>query len=63
MQLKQYRRQTVQEALRAVREDLGPDALVLSTRTVSARGLRGVFGGRAIERTASADRHQVSGDR
>jgi flagellar biosynthesis protein FlhF len=63
MQLKQYRRQTVQEALRAVREDLGPDALVLSTRTVSARGLRGVFGGRAIELTASADRHQVSADR
>jgi flagellar biosynthesis protein FlhF len=63
MQLKQYRRETVQEALRAVREDLGPDALVLSTRTVSARGLRGIFGGRAIELTASAQRHQVSAGR
>ena len=36
MHLKRYQRQTVQDALRAVREDLGPDALVLSTRLIAA---------------------------
>jgi len=63
MHLKRYRRETVQEALRAVREDLGPDALVLSTRTVPMRGLRGILGARAIELTAAADRQPLSADR
>jgi flagellar biosynthesis protein FlhF len=63
MHLKRYRRETVQEALRAVREDLGPDALVLSTRTVPVRGLRGIFGARAIELTAAAERQPLSADR
>jgi flagellar biosynthesis protein FlhF len=60
MHLKRYRRETVQEALRAVREDLGPDALVLSTRVVPARGVRGLFGGQAVEVTAAAERPPVS---
>src|SRR5919197_10627 len=60
MDLKRYQRETVQEALRAVREDLGPDALVLSTRMVSAGGLRGWFGRRVVEVTAAADRPGVS---
>ncbi len=45
MHLKRYRRETVREALRAVREDLGPDALVLSTQLVAASGWRGWMGG------------------
>src|SRR6267142_2325859 len=53
MHLKRYRRQTVKEALRAVREDLGPDALVLSTRTVTALGVRGLFGAKEVEITAA----------
>ena len=36
MHLKRYRRSTLKDALRAVREELGPDALVLSTREVTA---------------------------
>jgi len=55
MHLKRYRRQTVKEALRAVREDLGPDALVLSTRTVTALGVRGLFGAKEVEITAAAE--------
>jgi flagellar biosynthesis protein FlhF len=60
MHLKRYQRETVQEALRAVREDLGPDALVLSTRMVGAAGLRGWFGRRLVEVTAAAERPGVS---
>jgi len=63
MHLKRYQRQTVQQALRAVREDLGPDALVLSTRLVQAPGPRGWFGGRFVEITAAADRPSVTDDR
>lgn len=63
MHLKRYRRETIKEALRAVREELGPDALVLSTRVVAAPGIRGWFGGRAVEVTAAAERPAVSEDR
>jgi flagellar biosynthesis protein FlhF len=63
MHLKRYRRETVKEALRAVREDLGPDALVLSTRTVTALGMRGLFGAKEVEITAAAERFAVSEDR
>jgi flagellar biosynthesis protein FlhF len=41
------------------RAELGPAALVLSTRMVAARGLRGLMGARVVEVTAVADR-QVS---
>ena len=63
MHLKRYQRQTVKEALRAVREDLGPEALVLSTRLIAAPGPRGWIGGRMVEITAAANRSDVTGDR
>src|SRR6266540_1461783 len=63
MHLKRYKRKTVQDALRAVREDLGPQALVLSTRLVPAPGVRGWLGARAVEVTAAADRLPMSDDR
>jgi flagellar biosynthesis protein FlhF len=63
MHLKRYKRETVQDALRAVREELGPTALVLSTRVVPAAGVRGWFGRRMVEVTAAADREDVSEDR
>jgi flagellar biosynthesis protein FlhF len=56
MYLKSYRRPSVRDALRAAREDLGPDALVLSTRMVAAEGWRGWVGLREIELTAAAER-------
>lgn len=56
MYLKRYRKSTVREALAAVRRDLGPDALVLSTQLVSAGGWRGMMGVREVEITAAADR-------
>ncbi|HLG55872.1 MAG TPA: hypothetical protein VI485_11115 [Vicinamibacterales bacterium] len=63
MHLKRYRSETVTDALRAVREDLGPDALVLSTRTVTATGVRGLWGGRQVEITAAAERQVVPENR
>ncbi len=63
MHLKRYRRETVKEALRAVREDLGPGALVLSTRYIAGPGVRGWFGARMVEVTAAAERPTMSDDR
>jgi len=45
----------MQEALRLIREDLGPDASVLHTREVASGMLGGFFGGRQIEVTASTE--------
>jgi flagellar biosynthesis protein FlhF len=59
MHVKRYHAPNVQDALRAVRRDLGPDALVLSTRLVAARGPRGWLGGRIVELTAAAHRTAV----
>jgi flagellar biosynthesis protein FlhF len=56
MHLKRYRSASVQEALALARTELGPDALVLSTRLVAADGPRGWFGAREVEVTAAADR-------
>lgn len=60
MHLKRYRRPTVKDALRAVREDLGPNALVLSTAMVPAPGVKGWLGRREVEITAAAERPQLS---
>lgn len=63
MHLKRFCRPTTQEALRAAREELGPDALVLSTRSVSAGGLRGWMGRRSVEITAAVERRDLSEER
>jgi flagellar biosynthesis protein FlhF len=63
MHLKRYRRSTLKDALRAVREELGPDALVLATREVTASGVRGMMGQREVEVTAAAERQVVPGSR
>ena len=60
MHLKRYRRESVREALQAVKAELGSDALVLSTRMVAACGVRGWFGKREVEITAAADPLTVS---
>ena len=60
MHLKRFRRETVKEALRAVREELGPDALILSTRVVAAPGVKGWFGRRVVEVTAATERPSLS---
>jgi flagellar biosynthesis protein FlhF len=56
MFLKRYRGETVRDALSACRQDLGANALVLSTAVVPARGWRGMMGVREVELTAGVDR-------
>ena len=63
MHLKRYRRENVKDALQAVRDELGPDALVLSTQTVPATGVRGLLGQQDVEVTAAAERHVVPEER
>jgi flagellar biosynthesis protein FlhF len=53
MQMQQFREATIQQALQAARAALGPDALVLSTEQVVARGWRGWLGRREIQITAA----------
>jgi flagellar biosynthesis protein FlhF len=57
MKLRKYRAVSEADAFRQVRADLGPDAIVLSTRPVRPRGLRGWIGNGQpeIEVTAVAD--------
>jgi flagellar biosynthesis protein FlhF len=56
MHLKRYRGKTLKDALRAVRQDLGPNALVLSTQVVQDRGPRGWLGGTVVEIAAAIER-------
>jgi flagellar biosynthesis protein FlhF len=56
MFLKSYRSANVRDALRSAREELGPDALVVSTKLVQVHGWRGWLGLREIEVTAGVDR-------
>jgi flagellar biosynthesis protein FlhF len=56
MPVKRYRHATVQDALQAVREELGPGALVTGTGLVPALGWRGWLGSREVEVTARAER-------
>lgn len=60
MHLKRYRGKTLPDALRAVREDLGPHALVLSTQVVQDGGPRGWLGGTLVEITAAVERRGLA---
>lgn len=53
--LRTYRAKSLADALRLVREDLGPDASVLHTRHVGGGAWRWLIGGPAVEVTASSD--------
>jgi len=54
MQLYTFKARSLAEALRLVRDELGPDASVLHTREVGSPLVR-LLGGRTIEVTASAE--------
>lgn len=54
MDLRTYNARSLQEALRMVREDLGPEAAILHTREISS-GLFRWLGRRRIEVTASTE--------
>jgi flagellar biosynthesis protein FlhF len=56
MYLRRFRSSNVRDALRAARQELGPDALVLSTALVATPGWRGWLGSREVEITAATER-------
>jgi len=63
MDFKRFRTETVQDALREARSELGREAMILSVRTVRAAGMKGLFGARNVEVTAAAARPRVSAGR
>jgi len=55
MNLKRYRVKSIKEALAFIKRDLGPDALIVSTRQVKeGKGAFGMFGKTMLEVTAAA---------
>jgi Flagellar GTP-binding protein len=55
MNLKRYRVKNIKEALAFIKRDLGPDALIVSTRQVKeSKGTFGMFGKTMLEVTAAA---------
>jgi flagellar biosynthesis protein FlhF len=60
MDIRTYRAGSMQEALRLVRQELGPEAAVLQTREVGGGVFRWLRGGRRIEVTAALDVHVPS---
>jgi flagellar biosynthesis protein FlhF len=54
MQIHTYRVRSLAEAIRLVRDELGPDAALLHTRQIGS-SLSRWLGGRTIEVTAAAD--------
>ncbi|MGK5092615.1 flagellar biosynthesis protein FlhF [Deltaproteobacteria bacterium TL4] len=56
MNLKRYRVNNIQEALQQIKKDLGPDAIIVSTRQVKeGKGAFGMFGKTMLEVTAARD--------
>ena len=61
MHIKRYEARTLQEALERVKRELGPDALILSSRTVSrGRGAFGLLSRSVVEVQAAQERGSAS---
>ena len=61
MNLKRYRVKNIKEALAFIKRDLGPDALIVSTRQVKeGKGAFGMFGKTMLEVTAAASEAKKS---
>jgi len=56
MQVKIFEAEDMASGLRQIRRELGPDALILSTRTIK-NGALGVLGKKTLEITAAIDNH------
>ncbi len=60
MRIKRYVARTMQDALDAVRQEFGPDAVILHTRKARRRGLAALFGGERFEVIAALDADGVA---
>lgn len=64
MRIKRYEAETMQAALAEVREELGPDAVILNTRSVRRdRGIFGMLAKPRVEVTAASDSPHASAQR
>ena len=62
MNLKRYRVNNIKEALKFIKRDLGPDALIVSTRQVKdGKGAFGIFGKKMLEVTAAPSEKKKKG--
>lgn len=60
MQVKRFEAVDMQEAIRLVKQELGPQAIILSTRSVKkGNGAFGLFGRSMVEVTAAVDREEA----
>ncbi len=60
MQVKRFEAVDMQEAIRLVKQELGPQAIILSTRSVKkGNGTFGLFGRSMVEVTAAVDREEA----
>lgn len=55
MKIKRYVVREMQEAIRLIKQDLGPEAVIVSSYKVPAKGLLGLFSPRLLEVTAAID--------
>jgi flagellar biosynthesis protein FlhF len=55
MKIKRYMVNSMKEACELIREDLGPDAVIVSNKKVRERGIKGLFSKRKLEVTAAID--------
>ena len=58
MQIKRFEAKNMTAALRLIKEELGPEAVILSARSIKKRsGIMGSFKNSAVEVTAATDTH------
>ncbi len=55
MRIKKYCVDSVQEGMLQIKKELGPDAIIIESRKVREKGLRGLFSPMKVEITAAAD--------
>ena len=55
MNIKKFTANSAQEAVQSVKREMGPEAVILRTRTLSSRGLKG----QRVEVTAAVDYEAV----
>lgn len=60
MKIKKFTALYIQDALKQVKKEMGPDAVILSTKSIiNGKGIRGVFNRPAVEITAAIDTEYI----
>lgn len=55
MIIKKYKANTIEEAQKKIEEDLGPDAIILTSRLLKEKGIKGLFSTEQVEVTAAIE--------